>query len=85
MRRIIAILAVLAVVALGCSETPTADRQEGGRLADDYADVTNVTIYRNVDDVPNVAIFCAGEERFAATLSADGTRSPELVPMGLCE
>lgn len=83
--RIFAALAIAALLAVGCGEMPTSDRQgEGGRRADEFGDVTDVTIWRNVDDVPNVAEFCAGEHEFVATLSADGTRSPELIYLGIC-
>lgn len=79
----LAIFALLAFLstASGCDETPKSDRVEGGAAADTYADVTDVTIWRNIDDVPNVAVFCAGDHMFAATLSGDGTRDPALVFM----
>ena len=83
--RITVMIIIGAVTFIGaCTDVPTADRVEGGRQADDYADVTDVTIYRNVDNVPNVANFCAGGEEYAATLSVDGTRSPELIHLGSC-
>lgn len=81
----IGLVLFLVIMAAGCGETPTADRQgEGGRRADTYEDVTNVTIWRNVDNVPNVATFCAGGRFFASTLSVDGTRTPTLLHLGDC-
>lgn len=76
----------VALLLTSCTSVPTADRSEagGGWRADSYADASDVTIVRNVDDVPNVAIFCAAGERFAATLSVDGTRAPALVHLGRC-
>lgn len=77
-------LIAFIIVLSACSDIPTADRVEGGRQADTFVDATQVTLVRNVDNVPNVAIFCGAGERFAATLSVDGQRSPSLEHLGPC-
>lgn len=69
---------VAAVVLIGltvletapsCGQA-TADRTSGsGMQADSTKDATHVTVYRNADDVPNVATFCLGKYGWAATLS----------------
>jgi len=65
---------ILAVAALGlaltgCSET-VGDREGGaGKGADSYEDATNVVVYKNADNVPNVAHFCLGDYGWASTLS----------------
>ena len=85
MRRTLALAGavLVALVAPGCSGQPSDDRsgEAGGRDADTFADATDVTVVRNIDDVPNVALFCADGIRFAATLSGDGTRPPQLVEL----
>lgn len=72
-------IAVAGVVLLGAQscDTPSSDREN--KRADGYADVYDVTIWRNADDVPNVAMFCVDGMRFASTLSADGVKQPQLV------
>lgn len=74
-------LAVLAafVATAGSCETATQDRQQGGNKADEYMDVTEVVVWRNIDNAPNVVGFCAEGVRLLATLSLDGARSPALV------
>jgi hypothetical protein len=64
----------------GCAAT-SADRlpEAGGPSPDGFADATDVTVWRNADNVPNVAMFCADGLRWAATLSDDGSKSPVLV------
>jgi hypothetical protein len=81
--RIIAGITVAALLVLGACSTATQDRTDGaGGTEPDYlADAKHVTLVRNADNVPNVALFCAEGFGFAATLSADGTRSPQLVRM----
>lgn len=74
----IALLLGAAVLLAGC--TTSAEREDSGKPADTYADTSNVTVYRNVDNIPNVAMFCAGPYRFAATLnSADGKGRGQLL------
>lgn len=68
---------VLALGLAGCGSQPSDDRPNAD--ADAYKDATKVTIWRNADGVPNVAIFCADGLRFAATLSSDGAKQPQLV------
>lgn len=72
------VLLICVLIALAaCAETPSDDRTE--TKPDGYQDVTNVVIWRNADDVPNVATFCADHLAFASTLSSDGTKAPQLV------
>lgn len=75
-------LAVAAFVLLSAEscDPPADDRQTGnGKAADSYADTTNVTVWRNADQIPNVALFCADGMRFASTLSSDGVKQPQLL------
>lgn len=62
--------------APSCGST-TGDRpaEAGGTQADAYKDAKHVTVYRNADNVPNVATFCIGTLGFASTLS--GTDAAE--------
>lgn len=68
---------ILALVGVGlvasltaCGESATDDRQGGaGSKADQTTDTDHVTVYRNADNVPNVAYFCAGGFAWASTLS----------------
>lgn len=78
------IVAVVLALAVACgSPKPNVsdDRPEtaGGRQPDVYDNATKVTLYRNVDGVPNIAIFCAGALRFATTLSGSMQESPSMV------
>jgi hypothetical protein len=79
--KIFAALAVAGVVLMGGASCDVAeDRQSAaGTQPDAYADTTDVTLWRNADGIPNIAIFCAGGMRFAATLSQDGAKQPALV------
>lgn len=53
----------------GCSQT-VGDREGGaGKQADSYEDATHVTVYKNADNVPNVAFFCLDGFGWASTLS----------------
>lgn len=66
----ILIAGAFAVLALAGCGTATADREGGsGKEPDAMRDATSVTVYRNADSVPNVALFCVGKLRFASTLS----------------
>lgn len=57
------------VLLTGCGTT-TGDRDAGGGAkADTYKDAQQVVVYRNANDVPNVANFCLGEYGWASTLS----------------
>lgn len=63
-------LAIGAVLLTGCA-TATQDRPDsaGGKEPDSTAAATQVTVYLNADNVPNVAFFCTGAIRWASTLS----------------
>lgn len=79
-RAIAGLLGSAGLLLCGCAPT-SADRlpEAGGPTPDAFADATDVTVWRNVDNVPNVAMFCADGLRWAATLSDDGAKSPVLV------
>lgn len=70
---------VLLVLLAACGTTRDRSSEAGGSSPDEWADTYGVVLVRNVDDVPNVALFCAEGFRFASTLSTDGTRQPSLV------
>ena len=73
-----AVLAGLPILLFaGCSEQPSDDRTN--KSADGFEDATKVVIVKNADQVPNIALFCADGLRFAATLSSDGAKQPQLV------
>ena len=64
-------IAGAALIALaGCSQA-TQDRpaDAGGKDPDALRAATQVTVYLNADNVPNVALFCIDKMRFASTLS----------------
>ena len=75
MKRTAGILAAVALsgaLLAGCSST-TDDRSTGnGKAADADKDVSNVIIWHNADNVPNVATFCVGQFHFATTLTGNG-------------
>lgn len=79
MNRLTTAIALTAGMLLltGCDQV-TQDRQTGLQ-PDHAADTTNVTVWRNVDNAPNVIIFCADGLAFAATSSVDGQRQPQLL------
>lgn len=65
-----------------CDTAPTTDRQApNGTRADAFGDAQHVTVYRNADDVPNVATFCLDDYGWASTLS--GTDAAENKPATL--
>jgi hypothetical protein len=66
---LIGIALVLLLSACGSSATSDRPDSAGGKNPDTTAAATRVTVYLNADDVPNVALFCIGEMRFASTLS----------------
>jgi hypothetical protein len=87
MRRAL-IVGLLGLVTLLPLETTsscapaTEDRQSpNGTRADAFGDAQHVTVYRNADDVPNVATFCLDDYGWAATLS--GTDAAENKPSTL--
>jgi len=82
MKKFVALLAVplaLGLALTGCA-TANQDRSSGsGTQPDKYSDTSNVELFRNADNIPNVAYFCAGDFGWASTLSNDGTSAPQLV------
>lgn len=70
LRKTVPALLVAGVVLTGCS-TATQDRPDsaGGKEPDGTAAATQVVVYLNADNVPNVAFFCTGDLRWASTLS----------------
>ena len=74
MKRVTTALVAVGIMlaAAGCSAA-REDRpsEAGGNQPDSWGDTTKVTVYRNVDKVPNIALFCVGKLRFASTLSGD--------------
>lgn len=78
---IAAMAAVLAgapmLLLAGCGAQPSDDRPDAA--ADAYKDTSKVTIWRNADGAPNVVRFCADGLAWAATLSSDGAKSPQLL------
>lgn len=76
--RVVAAVAVAVVLLAGCDPV-TQDRQEGGTTPDRVADTSHVTVWRNVDNAPNVIVFCADGLAWAATSSVDGARTPSLL------
>lgn len=82
MKKAITIAAIAGTFALtltGCSAA-NMDRSSGaGSEADNVSDTSLVEVYRNADNIPNVAYFCAGEFGWASTLSNDGNSAPSLI------
>lgn len=72
----LAVAGFLLLSAESC-DTPATDRSD--KQPDGFQDTTNVVIWKNADQVPNVATFCADKLAWAATLSSDGTKQPQLV------
>jgi hypothetical protein len=83
MKKVIGALALAGVAALtltGCVPTANQDRGGGaGKSPDAVYDTQAVELYRNADNIPNVAYFCAGDYGWASTLSNDSTSSPTLL------
>ena len=71
------LLVALPVLTAGSCDAPADDRPN--IAADGFQDATNVIIWRNADQVPNVATFCADRLAWAATLSSDGAKTPNLL------
>jgi hypothetical protein len=77
-RRVL-LAAALALALVGCSQL--GDRESGGgRQPDTLEDVTDVTVYRNIDHFPNVAFFCADGLAFWSTSSYDVAPSAGRLP-----
>lgn len=86
-RRLIAVIAALVVLA-GCSAQATDDRGSGkGKDADITTDAWNVTVFKNANAVPNMALFCinrADPIAILSTLSGGDTgvnKTATFVPM----
>lgn len=83
MKKTFALVALVGAAALaltGCTPAANQDRSGGaGSLPDALYDTQLVELYRNADNIPNIAYFCAGDFGWAATLSNDGTAAPTLV------
>lgn len=65
MKKIAALLAVLALIVASCSTSPksedltTVERGDSGSsLQAEVTDPDSVTIYRNVDEYPNINVMC---------------------------
>lgn len=76
---VFAVVGLVALVLTACTPAQNQDRDGGaGSAPDSIYDTSLVEIYRNADNVPNVAYFCAGDFGWASTLSNDGTAAPAL-------
>ncbi len=76
---LIALPLALGLALTGCASA-NQDRSSGaGNQPDTYSDTSHVELFRNADNIPNVAYFCADEIGWASTLSNDGTSAPQLV------
>jgi hypothetical protein len=79
------IVLLAALLLIGCTEELGDRESDAGRKADAIEDVYSVTVYRNIDRFPNVAMFCLEGLGFAATsrgsssapTSSDFLRVPE--------
>lgn len=74
MRRI-ALCALAGLMLAGCGAAQDRPKAE----PDGYADATEVVVWRNADQVPNVVTFCADGVAWIATLSHDGSGAPALL------
>lgn len=86
MKTIIA-AALAALVLTGCGADTAQDRSDeaGGRAPDTVGDAYDVTLTRNIDDVPNVVTFCTTDGiKIVATrtgsTSGSTTREIEILP-----
>lgn len=76
---VFAAVGLVALALTACTPAQNQDRDGGaGSAPDSVYDTSLVEIYRNADNVPNVAYFCAGDFGWASTLSNDGTAAPAL-------
>lgn len=73
----IGLVAAATVALSACGATAMQDRSN--TEPDRVVEATHVTLIQNADKIPSVATFCGSGFGFAATLSADGTRSPALI------
>jgi hypothetical protein len=78
--KIIGLVAAGVLALAGCTGQAAQDRESGAGLKPDrVADASEVVVWRNADDIPNVATFCADGLAWAATLSRDGVTAPQLL------
>ena len=72
--RLVTAIGATVVLLAGCGASATDDRKGGnGANPDGYKDITNVIIYCNADNVPNLALWCADDHAFWSTLSSGDT------------
>lgn len=72
------IVIVLAVL-LGAGSCDTALTDRAKQQPDGFQDATNVVVWRNADQVPNLVTFCADGLAWASTLSSNGMTNPNLL------
>ena len=80
--RTVAILSTAAIALAGCGAT-TQDRssEAGGAEADNTDDTYDVTVWRNIDDAPNVIVFCVDGLKVMSTRTrAEGGADLEIMP-----
>lgn len=68
-----ALAAVTLVTLTGCSAA-SQDRSTG-KDPDVIKDATQVTVYLNADDVPNLAFWCTGALRWVGNLNTGNDRA----------
>lgn len=75
-KKVIAIVGLALIVPMlgGCWDN-SHDRESGaGMAADTFQDTSDVTVWRNADEVPNLATFCADGRAWVATLNSNNGR-----------
>lgn len=77
--RLTAAITITACLLLGASSCDEPAQDRAKTEADGFQDATNVVVWRNADQVPNVVTFCADGLAWAATLSSDGYKTPNLL------
>lgn len=70
------VLAMLVIAVLSGCEEASMDRAK--TQPDGHQDATQVIVWRNADQVPNVVTFCADGLAWASTLSSNGYKDPSL-------
>lgn len=68
-----ALVLALTVAACGASQDRAKTEPDG------YADATEVIVWRNADQIPNVVTFCADGVAWISTLSHNGSGAPALL------
>jgi hypothetical protein len=69
MKRLLLLVAVFAVLVTACSPalqdlTTVEDTEGSSSVIAEVLDPDSVTIYRNVDNFPNVGVMCVGGDAF---------------------